>query len=202
MHDSLIIVVGSGKGDCELAEMCNRHTRAIFFEPLPDIAQWLRERNAESDLEVVEAACGARHSLAAFNIYNRDGLSSSLGRITSQAIDEFSTFDLSLRATIQVEVINLYHWLLSHGIDYVDTLVTDAQGMDLAILQTLRPMLEYGRIGHIQCEADGVGYVSYYGLPSNSELDFMEFMRAFPRYKASRVDGRRLCQPDLVWKYE
>ena len=199
MDEKLIVVVGSNRLDKHIADHCRHHTRAIFFEPLPEICTWLRETYIDQNVQVVQAACGLSSYRAPFRVYNHDGLSSSLGVVSAQSLEAYHSFDMTLKDEIEVQVVNLFEWFQSHHVTQVETLITDAQGMDLTILKTLEPMLEAKSIGHIECEADGEGFTAYYGLPSNSEYDFHRFMKRFPWYFASRLPDRRNENPDLTW---
>lgn len=198
-----LVVVGPNRGDSQIAEMCQRHERFIFFEPLPIAAQWLRDNNKNvPNFILVEAACGAKAGEAVLNVYNQFGLSSSLGVCTDQARDKYKQHDLSLRNQITVKVVNLYEWLVEHEIEEIETLVTDAQGMDLTILKTLKPMLYKHKIKHIQCEADGRDFKHYEGLPDNSMMGFYRLMGQYPLYTPRVLPDRNDWNPDLVWDLE
>jgi hypothetical protein len=71
--------------------------------------------------------------------------------------------------------------------------------MDFAILKTLEPMINDGMIGYIQLEADGAGCCHYTGTPDNSEAAILQWMSQFEQYEASRLPGRMVEQPDLVF---
>ena len=196
-----LVYVGANIGGEHLDKLIEKHERCYLFEPQPFAAEKLRQTVGKLEgVEVIQAACGADEGLFDLTIYNEMGLSSSLGKMTQQAKDSFSDFDLEEREIIKVNVWNLLEWLEANGIETIETLVIDAQGMDLTILKTLSPLIETGAIQNIQCEADGVGFTHYEGLPSNSETEFQEFMSQFGWYTGDRADGRLNIQPDLIWK--
>lgn len=195
-----LVVVGPNRGDEQINELIREHHWVVLFEPLPDVAEFLRECCAsESRAVVVEAACGTTAGVGRMTRYNRDGVSSSLGKCTKQAVEYYGGCDLSDSGEMEVRTVNLYDWLMESGIHEVETLVTDAQGMDLAILKTLEPMLSAGKIASVQCEADGDGFRHYDGLPDNSVAGFMAFMDQFD-YEFSILPGRNDANPDLCWK--
>jgi FkbM family methyltransferase len=194
------VIVGQNYPDKTLDELVKMHDRVIVFEPLSAAASACRKKYAgDSKVIVFEAACGERWETRSFNIYNTNGLSSSLGEVTQQAKDVFSSYDLSLINTAQVYVVNLGSMLDMLSVKFLDCLMIDAQGMDFAILKTLHWMIESSSIGFIQVEADGPGYCHYTGTPDNSEASVIEWMSKFPQYEAKRQPDRSAAQPDLVF---
>jgi len=55
---------------------------------------------------------------------------------------------------IKLPTVNLRDFCVSNDILEIDTVVTDLQGMDLAVLKTLSEFIEAGRIREIQCEVE------------------------------------------------
>jgi len=151
------------------------------------------------DCHIIEAACGSVNGISVLNRYNEDGLSSSLGEPTEESRQLYSNADLSLQGSIRVDVINAYEWLKARGLDGIETLLVDAQGMDLTILKTFEDWINRSMIRVIQCEADGEGKTMYHGTGDNSEAGFDEFMSRFPQYEKSKVPGRVSWNPDLKW---
>jgi hypothetical protein len=82
----------------------------------------------------------------------------------------------------------------------IDFLLIDAQGMDFTILKTVEPWLAESRVKLIQLESDGKGFRHYNGLPDNSEEAILEWMKQYPQYAVSRIEGRMVEQPDLVFE--
>ena len=183
----IAVIIGPNKGDRDMEGQVGGHDEYYFFEPMPDAAQWLSENNPDPLIHVVEAACGVYSGRATMNMYN-NGLSSSLGVCTDQARELYSRHDLTHAGTLEVDVVNVYEYLTGCGVNEITTLLTDAQGMDLAILKTMTPWLESRRIQSITCEADGNLFRHYDELPSNQVADFDDFMQAFPWYH--RVDAQ------------
>jgi len=195
-RDGVLVFVGANYGGERIDKLCTQHEKSYLIEPLPAACKKLRETFGNDDtVEIIEAACGNVTGRKPLNIYNELGLSSSLGKITDQAIEQFSQFDLSLQDWITVDVINLS----SLDVREIKTLIIDAQGMDLTILKTLEPLLKAGKIQYIECEADGDGFRHYSGIPTNSESEFVDYMAQF-NYVMTRKDDRLRIQPDLVFK--
>lgn len=199
MRHKVIVIVGPHKGDRIISDLCSRHHEVYLFEPMPEAAKWLAKYNDDPLIHVIEAACGSTAGRQPMNIYNR-GLSSSLGVCTAQARDAFAEANLALAGTFEVEVVNLFDYLRDKGLDGFETLLTDAQGMDLEILKTLSPWLSERKIRTIICEADSDGFRHYDGLPSNNESDFHDFMASFPWYRCTTPLKRPKYNPDLSWE--
>jgi FkbM family methyltransferase len=194
------VIVGQNYPDKTLDELVKMHDRVIVFEPLSAAAVACREKYAGVDKVLVfEAACGKAWAIETLNIYNTNGLSSSLGEVTQQAKQVFASHDLSLINTAQVYVVNLGTVLDMLSVKFIDCLMIDAQGMDFAILKTIHWMIETSSIGYIQLEADGPGYRHYTGTPDNSEVAIVEWMSRYPQYQADRLPNRLDAHPDLVF---
>jgi FkbM family methyltransferase len=194
------VIVGQNYPDACSDALVERHDRTIIFEPLPPAAKACRDRYAENPKVIVfEAACGSWWSVEPFQVYNRSGLSSSLGVVTVDAKSRFPTQDLSLASSCEVQVCNLGDALRMLGVEAIATLVIDAQGMDFAILQTLQRYIAAGAIEYIQLEADGEGFRHYDGLPDNSESAIVRFMASHSRYELQKLPGRVSFHPDLVF---
>ena len=198
----IFVCVGPNRGDREMAAMMNGHNRFYMFEPLPEAAAWLRENNRQAAqwFHVIEAACGEHAGKATLTVYNANGVSSSLGKCTDQARDRYSAVDLSEQSEIEVDVINLREWLEEHGIDQLETLLIDAQGMDLAILRTLEPYLREQRIRRIIHETDGEGFRHYDGLPDNSLAATVSFFDEIGHYQMATVPARNTWNFDVEWR--
>jgi FkbM family methyltransferase len=197
----IAVIIGPNKGDRDMGRHVSNHDEYYCFEPMPDAAQWLSEKNQHPMIHVIEAACGIQTGRATMNMYN-NGLSSSLGVCTEQAREVYAGCDLTHAGTLDVDVVNAYEYLTECGVKEITTLLTDAQGMDLAILKTMAPWLESKRIQVIICEADNNAFRHYDDLPSNQVADFDEFMHAFPWYR--RVDDYPpdTANPNLKWNLE
>jgi FkbM family methyltransferase len=192
-----IAVVGPNKGDADLQAVCDLHQEMFLFEPMPDAAEWLVRNNADSAIHVIQAACGVSAGHSKMNVYN-NGLSTSFGVCTVQAAECYSGHDLTLQGVIDVNVVNLYEYFTQRGIDGLETLLTDAQGMDLTILKTVTPWLQQGKLRTIICEADQEGFSHYDGLPPNNTSDFHAFMSQFPKYVFQGYTAAKF-NPDMTW---
>lgn len=196
------VCVGPNRGDREMVKLMYGHDRFYMFEPLPEAAKWLRDsnRHAAQWFHVVEAACGVHSGRATMNIYNTDGVSSSLGVCTEQAKERYSNVNLECQGQIGVDVVNLGDWLAKNGIDRIETLLIDAQGMDLAILGTIRHYLVDRRIKRIVHECDGEGFRHYDGLPDNSLAGSIAFFADVGGYEMVPMANRNDFNFDVEWR--
>lgn len=202
MSERVFVCVGPNRGDSEMLTLLQGHTRFFMFEPLPDAAAYLREQNAHlaAFFHVVEAACGDTEGKAKLTVYNRNGVSSSLGKCTDQARELYQGVDLLESGEVEVDVINLCKFMTLAGVPKIETLLIDAQGMDLAILKTMRPYLERRAIRRIIHEIDGDGFRHYDGLPDNSLAGAMELMCEVGGYQPTILPNRNEFNYDLEWR--
>jgi FkbM family methyltransferase len=194
-------VIGPNYGDSQISELGKSHADVYLIEPLPEVCRWLRTHNyGNPNVHVIEAACGAEEGFSVLNRYNSDGVSSSIGEPTEEAKQLYSGVDFSLQGTIKVDVIDACKWLEERGLESIETLIIDAQGMDLTILKTFADWLGRSAIRFIQCEADGQGKQMYDGVGDNSDEGFDLFMSQFPQYKKRQRVGCVAWNPDIVWE--
>ncbi len=110
-----------------------------------------------------------------FNISdNNNGASSSLGHFNQSWEDEKK---IKMVKSITIPCINLLNFLTKENINYIDEYVSDIQGMDLAVLKTLTPLIQQKKIGQITCEVTKNEKKNIYtDLPDNSEKGFEELL--------------------------
>ena len=204
MSERVFVCVGPNRGDAEMLRLLQGHDRFFMFEPLPDAAAYLRQHNAHiADIfHVVEAACGPATCRAKMRRYNTNGVSSSLGVCTEQARELYPQADLSEQGEVEVQVVNLGEFLEWFGIKQIQTLMTDAQGMDLAILKTMEPYFRRRAVQRVIHETDADGFKHYDGLPDNSLSGAVAYMEQFGCYRPSRMPDRNDFNFDMEWRLE
>lgn len=199
--EKVFVCVGPNTGDVEMAKLVVGHDRFYFFEPLPEAAAWLREHNKRSadQVHVIEAACGTEDGEAVLTVYNKRGESSSLGKCSKQATEAFSGVDWKEYGQVPVKVVNLCNFMQYVGCEQIETLLIDAQGMDLAILKTMQPYLERRAVRRVIHEIDANGFQHYDGLPDNSIFGAIAFMERIGGYAMRRIPDRNSLNFDLEW---
>lgn len=71
---------------------------------------------------------------------------------------------------IKVKTINLELYLKNQGIEFIDYLLTDLQGYDFTVLNTMKNFIDNKKIGFITCEVeDNNSKPIYLGIPSNKK---------------------------------
>lgn len=202
MSERVFVCVGPNRGDLTMLQLLQGHDRFYMFEPLPEAAEYLRHHNqhASDIFHVVQAACGDIEGKATLTVYNQDGVSSSLGTCTEQARQMYAQADLLPQQQIEVDVINLCSFMQWVGVKQIETLMIDAQGMDLAILKTMRPYLERRAIRRVIHEIDGDGFKHYDGLPDNSLAGALAFMNDVGGYQPTILPERNEFNFDLEWR--
>jgi len=193
-----LVFVGCNIG-LDVDQLVAAHDICWLIEPIPEVATALRRRyktTRDKVVFVIQKACYRESAFAPFRIYNKNGLSSSLGTVTPESRQAYATADLSLCDEITVECVNLNSLLPPD--QFVDTLIIDAQGADLAILKTVHNRLARGLFGTVTAEADGDEFANYSGLEDNSATAMVRYMSQFP-YDCRRVPGRVDWNPDFQW---
>ena len=202
MSERVFVCVGPNRGDLAMLELMQGHDRFYLFEPLPDAADYLRRHNAhlQDIFHVVEAACGDAEGMQTLTVYNHEGVSSSLGVCTDQAREMYPQADLTKKEQLEVQVVNLCGFLEWAGVRQIETLMIDAQGMDLTILKTMRPYLERKAVRRVIHEIDVDGFRHYDGLPDNSLSGAVAYMEQFGGYQPYRLPDRNNFNFDLEWR--
>jgi FkbM family methyltransferase len=201
VFEKVFVCVGPNTGDTEMIKIAEGHDRFWFFEPLPEAAAWLREANKGSEhyIHIIEAACGEVEGESVLTVYNKRGESSSLGKCSRQAEAVFAGVDWTEHRQIDVKVVNLCKFMEHVKCERIETLMIDAQGMDLAILKTMRPYLEARLVNRIIHEIDADGFNHYVGVPDNSFSSACAFMNEVGGYTLKEMPEVCKMNFDVEW---
>ena len=158
----LVIDVGANLGGfaLEVAER-NPAMHVLAFEPIPSLCFQLRARAVErsiNNLTVLQLAVDANERTAIFHIANHadQGVSSLLDfDAESVATDEYwrTRTDLYFEHEIDVSVTRLDSVLEIHAADRIRFIKIDAQGVDLAVLESLGTLLGQTEAGMLEVPA-------------------------------------------------
>jgi FkbM family methyltransferase len=142
-----VVDVGANHGEFSI-EVARRNpgVRVVAIEPIPQLAEGLRLAASAfglANLSVVEAAISRSEGTASMNISDcGDSGVSSLLAFDERAIakNEYwvSRSDLQFDRVVAVQVTQLSTVLSALGIDVIDFIKLDTQGLDLEILQSVR----------------------------------------------------------------
>ena len=149
-----------------------QYTKAIGIEANPDLYAMLQKRyRYNKHIQLVHAAATTFNGEVTFNISDNHGLSSSLGQLK----EAFG--GIKMVKSVTVPAINLYDYVRKENIEFITDYVSDIQGNDLAVLKTMQPYIEQGKIMRITSEVAKDKYKnSYMDLPDNSESGFDELL--------------------------
>ena len=158
----LVIDVGANLGGfaLDVAER-NPNVHVLAFEPIPSLCHQLRARAAErsiGNLTVLQFAVDAEERTAVFHIANHadQGVSSLLDfDATSVATDEYwrTRTDLYFEHEIDVSVTRLDTVPEIHSAERIRFIKIDAQGVDLAVLESLGALLGRTEAGMLEVPA-------------------------------------------------
>lgn len=201
---SILVYVGANRG-ISLSRLFRDYDYVYAFEPDPEIfIELYKSYSTYPWVTLVNAACSTYAGREDFYIYpNR--VSSSLAPVA----DGIPTDELL--AKTEVNVINLFDYLLERRINYIDYLVSDCQGSDLTILKTLKPLINSKSINRIMVETHNSNKDLYSGL-SNGFDGFKTLLEAnyeIEHVYLGRLDGQEVLESeiphdeyewDTVWK--
>lgn len=151
MSDKKICVyVGANIGN-SLYPVIGKYDEYYLFEPDPEIFSQLSSNFKRNNIFCYNLACGKKKEIRELYVMpNR--VSTSLADIDEehQKLCKFNAFK-----TIKVNCINLYDFLKERGIEHIDYYISDCQGSDCDVLETLKPMLDNKQIKEIYVETHG-----------------------------------------------
>lgn len=164
-----------GHGVDNLLMQNNYHsfTEVHVFEAQKESYEKLRERYKLIPQIVVNYGAVVprqviKGEMVDFHVCAANG-SSSLG----SSFDSTWEGQFVMKERRQVPAINVLQYCMEHGIETVDTYLSDLQGIDLEVLSTMAPMIQTGKIRQIQCEVAKNGKRNIYAdLPSNEQHRF------------------------------
>ena len=205
------ILVYCGIHRCEsFGLLVPRFDSCYGFEADPELAEAARARfKGFPNVNIVHAALGETNGPVTLNIHD-SAAATSVGRL-GDAYRTATGNKIHPVGQITVPGINLYEYLVSRNVEYIDLYQSDIQGMDFAVLRTLAPMIERRAIRVISCETerDDHTFQSYEGLPSNKQARFMglldtnyrivEMQKVMPNWMHQDVTWRLRFPNSLLW---
>lgn len=152
------------------------------FEPIPLLAGRLQERyRAFPHVHIVNAAVCINEGPVSFFVSKMDGdndnmQSSSLCEISDGYRNNGPRNQVFTREVITVQGINMAKFLADRNIQEIDTYISDAEGYDFSILQTVKHLFDERRVKHAQFESepDYVSVEQRVGQPANKSSMFID----------------------------
>lgn len=152
------------------------------FEPIPLLAGRLQERYRPfPNVHIINAAVCVNEGPVSFYVSKMEGdhdnmQSSSLCEVSDGYRNNGPKNQVFTKEVITVQGINLNNFLNQHGITEIDTYISDAEGYDFSILQTVRPWFDERRVKNAQFESepDYVAVEQRTGQPANKSSLFID----------------------------
>lgn len=204
-----LVYCGAHAGE-SLGKLVTSFDRIEAIEAHPGLCEMLVKRFPYEHIHVHNIALAEESGgFKTFNVYGNDAGSGSLGKINPEAVDVVRAYwpadHFDLKGQFQVEAWKLSDWLEARKLSEVDFLVTDLQGYDATTLESVRELLEQGRIKKVQCEVDS-DIPHYFDVPDNS-IDRVLKLFQMPGWQQTQgptgrwpVDANHL-QADLVFEW-
>jgi FkbM family methyltransferase len=170
----VLIYVGLHRST-EFSTIFSKFKKAYGIEANPELAEFSKNKFKwfGKSVEIINAAATTFDGEIELNISNRDGGASSLGSFSP----EWKNSEIQMTKKITVPAINLPHFLQSRGITMIDEYISDIQGMDYTVLETLKDLINQKKIQYITCETTKDGKKNiYHDLPSNEFHQFQNLL--------------------------
>lgn len=195
------IDVGANVGDtCRRILQVFPRATVHAFEPVPDVFETLRVNTAEqSAVHPVCMAAGDRDGTIDFHVTRNRWCSSALPPSSDGRRFYGDWYDVV--GKVSVPIVRLDEWTRRAGIDRVDLLKVDVQGLELAVLRGAAELLRSGGVQAVVCEAQLVR--EYDGACTFSEIDLFFREVGFTVYQIHEVSIRGSEQQstcvDAIW---
>jgi FkbM family methyltransferase len=171
MKKNICVYVGGFIGSSALG-LVKKFDEIHIFEPNPIAFEQLKVNLKEfkDKIYLVNAACDTADGVSKFYV-TKNLVSSSLGL----PLDSANVAD-DVQNVLLVQTINLLDYLKRNNVEYLNFLVIDAQGADLAILSTIKEMLDKQLVYQIMVETHSDTAKLYGGL-NNRFSDFISLLQ-------------------------
>ena len=175
------------------------------FEPDPEIFYQLKN-NYKSYSNIILNNCACSDITGTSTLYiTNNRVSTSLSNIDEESKTKFG-YDEGVLPFREVEVntVNLYQYLLLNKIEYIDFLLTDAQGCDFVILKTIEKFIKKKKVKKIFCETHNNGRGLYKSF-DNQFSNFKDLLLDNYEIKYYNFDGKILSntyniqESDIEW---
>lgn len=163
-------------------KLFHQYRRCFGFEANPQLYQLLQDKYAGYDwVRIVHGALvGDNRTEVKLLVTDNKGASSSLYPLKDtwhQARKAEGQTAVNLLAEVAVPAMNLQTFLRQNGVDSITDYISDIEGLDLAVLETLAPFIKEKRIETITCEVSRTLALNrYVGGPDNSKDGFMALL--------------------------
>jgi FkbM family methyltransferase len=197
---TVLVYVGVNRGDV-LATYVNLYDEVYAFEPDPEMFSVLENNFGQHrNVTLINAACSDEEGDKTLYV-TENRASSSLAELSDFSLKNGFSGGTPSFKSFDIKCINLYNYLTENNVEHVDTLITDCQGSDLAIMQTLKPYIDNKKIDEMFCETHLDGVELYDNL-KNEYSGFKELLSTNYKVKDFYLDGRLVSKevpPFVEW---
>ena len=182
------------------------YKKCYGFEANPELFQFLKKKYRFcKNVEIIHGALSnLGEDTITFYVTNNDSASSLVGQLKNEVFGH----RIFTQSKIQVPAIHLNDFLKQRKINFIDTYISDIQGMDLEVLKTIKLYIDEKKIETITCETSKDKYSNLYkDLPDNSETGFFNLLNK--NYKMVVAKGWGLLQigkfeevPESYWEMD
>lgn len=177
--EKILIYLGLNQGS-SFKKYVKNFDKSYGFEAIPELANSLKkEYNNNDNVTIINKAVCNKNEKVKFYISNqKTKQSSSMGKLNDYYRSNGPKNKIYNETEIEVDGINLMDFLKKNNIDYIDTYVSDLEGMDFTVLKTIKPYIDNKKIRRIEIEAE----MDYFDepsrdfIPSNKIQDIKDFL--------------------------
>lgn len=187
-----LVYVGAHVG-AYLGDIASEYEQIFAFEPYPDSFNELIRRLGDCPwITFINAACSTEAGTHKFYVYP-NMVSSSLAPI-ADGVPTDLIYDV-----IEVPTINLYDYLQSIDLQYIDCYISDCQGSDLNVLKTLKPYIDNRMIDTIVVETHNDKLNLYKGLDNRFQgfKDLLSENYEIETIRLGRLDGAEVLESEI-----
>jgi FkbM family methyltransferase len=177
----VLVYVGLNRGS-GFNQLFHQYKKCYGFEASPNLYQDLFTKYAKYDwVYLINAAVTVENvEEVTFYVTDNDGASSSLFLLKDEwhhSREKKGLKAINLQETIKVKGILLPDFLEKNGVYEITDYVSDIEGMDLAVLETMRSFIAEKRIKTITCEVSRhKGTNRHVGCYDNSKEGFEKLL--------------------------
>lgn len=197
----VIVDIGANVGDTCAAFLQEFPFATVFaIEPVSDVFETLQQRYRDTPrVRPFRLAVGEAPGEVTFNVTRNRWCSSLLNPNDRGKAYYGDWYDVVRSETVPLLSLDLF--AQQQGIDQIDILKIDVQGLELPVLRGARKLLSGGRVKVVQCEAQLVP--EYEGASTFAEIDlfFRECGLTIHQIHQLEVKGKELQTSylDAVW---
>lgn len=178
-RETVLLYLGAHQGG-GLGEEIRKFSKVYAFDADPDNVLILKKKfGHHRNVEIIHGALVGDEDDAkeiTFNISSNNSGSSSVGQFNEEWT-KTREYKIEMVKQIKVKGISIGKWCKQRKIVFIDSYISDLQGLDLVVLRTMKEYLEKKLIERIQCETLLDNKVEIYkGMTENKLENFKKLL--------------------------